>query len=142
VEAIIDPIAREKGLAFRVTPDDPGLTVWTDAGKVRQILLQLLTNAVKFTPGGEIELGATREGDWLVYSVRDTGLGIPREHQTKIFEPFWQVEQTITRTAEGTGMGLTVSERLAKLMGGEIRLQSTPGEGTTFFLRLPFQGKP
>ena len=139
VEAIIEPAARAKGLELRVAPGDPDLVVRTDAGKVRQILLQLLNNAVKFTARGHVELGTAVEDGWLVYSVRDTGMGIPPEHQAKIFDPFWQVEQTITRSAEGTGMGLTVSDRLARLMGGEVRLQSTPGEGSVFMLRLPLK---
>lgn len=73
----------------------------------------------------------------MAYSVRDTGMGIEPEYQAKIFDPFWQVEQSTTRSAEGTGLGLSVSQKLAQLLGGEVRVRSTPGEGSVFTLRLP-----
>lgn len=112
--------------------------VWTDAGKVRQILLNLVGNAVRYTRQGEVTVeldGSVAEQ--VVVHVRDTGPGIASEDQERIFEPFTQVDSSLTRTAEGTGLGLAISRKLARLLGGDITLQSTPGKGSTFTLSLP-----
>ncbi|WP_420125783.1 ATP-binding protein [Longimicrobium sp.] len=137
VEAIVEPLAREKGLRLMVNATDPSPPLRTDPRKLRQILLNLLGNAIKFTDEGEIVFTTRPEGGDVLFCVRDTGIGIPAEHLEQIFEPFWQVEQGSTRIAQGTGLGLSVSRRLAHLMGGTLQAESSPGSGSTFILRLP-----
>lgn len=137
VESIVQPLARDKDLELRTVRPNPEIEIETDAHKVRQILISLLTNAVKFTRRGQIELTANRRDQSMVYSVRDSGIGIHPEHQEKIFEPFFQIEESNTRTQEGTGLGLGVSRALAKLLGGELTVESKIGRGSVFTLRVP-----
>ncbi|MBX6365151.1 MAG: GAF domain-containing protein [Gemmatimonadetes bacterium] len=137
VAEIAAPLAGERHLAFHiVAPEEPTIVV-TDRGKLRRILLDLLSNAVKFTDRGSVALEADVEDAWIVAHVRDTGIGIRPEDQERIFEPFVQVEAALTRERGGTGLGLTVARRLARLLGGEITVQSEPGKGSTFTARLP-----
>ncbi|MDQ3309709.1 MAG: ATP-binding protein, partial [Gemmatimonadota bacterium] len=137
---LIEPLAQGKGLAFRVDVEQAPDEIFTDAGKLRQILVNLLGNAVKFTDRGEVALRVQAEGDQVVFTVRDTGIGIPPEAQGKVFEPFWQAEQGYTRQAGGTGLGLSVTRQLAQLLGGDVSVESTPGQGSTFTVRLPARG--
>jgi len=134
---LVAPLAAEKKLGFAVYPLDPPRTMRTDPGKIRQIVVNLLANAVKFTSRGGITLTTSVEEGELVLSVCDSGVGIPPEHHERIFEPFWQAEQKATRRATGTGLGLTVTRRLARLMGGEVTVESASGQGTIFTVRLP-----
>jgi PAS domain S-box-containing protein len=128
----------------------PNVCFVGDEDRVRQILLNLLSNAVKFTePGGRVSIRCTvvdapdggahlqGPGPWTLMEVVDTGVGIPREEQARVFEPFTQVEGGYTRTKGGTGLGLAISRRMARLMGGDLTLESTPGEGSRFALWLP-----
>jgi signal transduction histidine kinase len=117
--------------------DVPDARLNTDSGKLRQILLNLLSNAVKFTDSGEIRVQGHLNGDTAEFSVADDGIGIADENLQRIFEPFWQVQQSATRRAGGTGLGLSVSRSLARLLGGEIRAESKLGEGSKFTLTLP-----
>jgi signal transduction histidine kinase len=137
---LIEPLAHGKGLAFRVDVEQAPDEIFTDAGKLRQILVNLLGNAVKFTDRGEVALRVQAEGDQVVFTVRDTGIGIPPEAQRKVFDPFWQAEQGYTRQAGGTGLGLSVTRQLAQLLGGNVAVESTPGQGSTFAVRLPARG--
>ncbi len=135
--------AHQKGLELicdvdEAIPDD----VLLDSARMRQVLVNLLGNAIKFTSRGEIVLqvkldSASVPGPLLRFSVRDTGLGIPREKQAGIFEPFTQADGSITRRYGGTGLGLTISSRLVRIMGGCLSVQSDPGEGSTFSFDLP-----
>ena len=129
--------AREKGLRLEADLPPSPTPVATDPDKIRQILRNLLTNAVKFTERGRIDVRVAVEEDAIVMEVRDTGIGISPEHLEKIFEPFWQVEQGSTRGVGGTGLGLGVSRRLARLLGGDITVKSTLGRGSTFTVRIP-----
>ena len=122
----------------------PGLSVSGDKRKLKQVIVNLLSNAVKFTPsGGRVTLKAhplrrgadVRDGD-IEISVEDTGIGIPLEDQDRLFTPFTQVDGSLARRHEGTGLGLALSKRLTELHGGVIEVRSTPGQGSTFSLRL------
>jgi signal transduction histidine kinase len=136
---LVEPLARARGLHIEVHLPPHDVTVETDPMKVRQMIVNLLGNAVKFTDRGRIILAGDQRGDQLVITVEDTGIGIGAEHFERIFEPFWQVEQKATRRAGGTGLGLTVTRRLALLLGGEITVKSNAGEGATFTICLPIR---
>jgi signal transduction histidine kinase len=134
---LIEPVASEKGLEFRILEPPEDVQVETDSTKLRQILLNLLSNAVKFTESGRVELEARLTEDGVAFMVHDTGVGIAPEHQQRVFDSFWQVDQSATRKEGGTGIGLSVSRKLARLLGGDITVSSTLQEGTTFTLILP-----
>nr|MCU0230860.1 response regulator [Acidobacteriota bacterium] len=129
-------------LVFRVAPDVPNRLIG-DEGRFRQVLVNLVGNAIKFTTNGEVAVEvAVRERSenqvLIACVVRDTGIGIPREKLALIFEPFRQVDGSHTRSYGGTGLGLTISRRMAELMGGDLRVQSEPGHGSTFELTMRF----
>ena len=136
--ALVGPQAAARGLVVEAAPCPAGLAVLTDADKLRQILLNLLSNAVKFTdPGGRVGVECAADGDEVRLTVRDTGVGIRADHLGRIFEPFVQVDQRLTRPHEGVGLGLAISRDLARAMGGDLTADSVPGEGSTFILTLP-----
>jgi signal transduction histidine kinase len=118
---------------------DPAIQRWpADERKFKQVLLNLLSNAVKFTPhGGSVELRVRLDGDWLVLSVRDTGIGISQEERANIFKEFHQVRTVGTAKHEGTGLGLSLSRRLVELHHGTLTVESEPGRGSTFTARFP-----
>jgi signal transduction histidine kinase len=109
----------------------------TDVTKLRQILINLLGNAVKFTDAGAVNVSLQLTGSHAVFRIRDTGPGIDTEDLDRIFDPFTQVDQRLTRSKGGTGLGLPVSRRLATLLGGDLVVESAIGNGTTFTLSLP-----
>jgi signal transduction histidine kinase len=113
-----------------------------DAEKLQQIMMNLLSNAAKFTARGSIQLRAGATGDSVAIAVVDTGIGIPVDKLETIFEEFEQVDASSTRAHGGTGLGLAIARRLARLMGGELRAQSTLGAGSTFTLTLPLRYRP
>ena len=126
-----------KGLRLEVDVPSGLPPLWTDRAKLHQILVHLLDNAVKFTSAGTVLLRVRRKDDGVHFAVEDTGPGIRHEDRERIFEPFWQGQRAETRTAGGTGMGLSLADRLARLLDGEIRLEERPGPGSTFVLVLP-----
>jgi signal transduction histidine kinase len=143
VEALIRPQFRAKSLHYEAKIP-PECIVRADGDKVAQILLNLLSNATKFTPGGgRVTLECIQRADGtgdpdIVYvRVADTGVGIPREKLDAVFEPFVQVDTSLTGRAAGAGLGLAISRDLARGMGGDIRVRSTLGRGTAFTLSLP-----
>ncbi|HEX8212149.1 MAG TPA: ATP-binding protein [Longimicrobium sp.] len=136
---MVEPMARGKDLRFPVDTSADPLWVVSDPGKVRQILLNLLSNAVKFTEAGEVRLAVRAEGDEAVLRVADTGIGIAPEQQERIFDAFWQVEQSSIRRAGGTGLGLSVTRHLVDMLGGSVEVASTRGEGSTFTVRIPLE---
>jgi signal transduction histidine kinase len=138
LEATVRPELERKALAFSCDRCDDALSVRADPEKLRQILLNFVGNAIKFTAeGGAIRVGADRRGEFVRISVSDTGIGIPSDQMEHVFEPFFQVEQGPTRRYPGIGLGLAIARDLARAMDGEVRLQSTAGEGSTFSLILP-----
>jgi two-component system chemotaxis sensor kinase CheA len=139
-------IAEQKGLEFTIQeePDLPSL-IHTDALRLQQILRNLLSNAFKFTAQGGVILKVWKHdpgidgpaGEWVAFSVKDTGIGVPEMMQEPIFEAFQQADGSISRQYGGTGLGLSISRALTELLGGHLELSSTAGEGSTFTLYLP-----
>ena len=125
------------------TPD----TIIGDHGRLRQILVNLLTNAVKFTDKGDVSVSVSSkavEGDrhQIFFKVKDTGIGIPQDKMNEIFEPFVQVERTLSRKRDGVGLGLAITKNLVELMGGKIWVESIPGQGTTFSFTIQAETIP
>ena len=137
MEGVIEPQARAREITYKYLPVDSTVVVAADREKLEQVLINLLGNAVKFTPrGGHITLSATEVGGRVRVAVRDNGVGIKPDQLNSIFEPFVQLESAFTRTVEGTGLGLAISRELARGMGGELTAASIPGEGSVFTLEL------
>ena len=139
----IRPLIEKNGNVFEVDcPKNVG-TLHMDKTKLRQALFNLLSNAAKFTEEGTVILRARREeardGDWFRFAVEDTGIGMTEEEQEEVFETFTQADSSLTREHEGTGLGLTITQNLCQMMGGELELESEKGEGSTFTIRLPAQ---
>lgn len=138
VVSLVQPQMRAKDLAFVVDAVDPSLAVRADGDKVVQILLNLLTNAVKFTqPGGRVSVTCDRSEADAIIRISDSGIGIAADKLEAVFEPFFQLERKLTRTVDGTGLGLAISRELARAMAGDVMVDSTPLVGSTFSLRLP-----
>ncbi len=137
-EMLVAPQLRARGLHFELVECDAELKVRADPERLRQILLNLLGNALKFTDaGGHIAAGCVAMDQRVAINVTDTGMGIPRDKHAAIFEPFVQVNATLTRPQEGVGLGLAISRDLARGMGGDLTVESAIGKGSTFTLILP-----
>ena len=142
VEQTFRHVADQKSLGFdiKLAKDVPG-EMFTDASRLNQILKNLLSNAFKFTEKGKVDLSIFRSeeasGAFVGFAVRDTGIGIPQDKQNLIFEAFQQADGTTSRKYGGTGLGLTISREIARLLGGWITVESSPGQGSTFTLYLP-----
>jgi len=137
IEPTIGPLAAAKGIAFGVDPCESGLSVMADPERLRQILINLAGNAVKFTPtGGWIAIRCDADAEWIAMRVQDNGPGIAPDEQDRIFDAFVQVDRRLNRPHDGVGLGLAISRNLALAMGGDLTVQSTPGAGSTFTLRL------
>jgi len=134
--ALIEPLATARQLGFGCTAPQQ-IELRTDPGKLRQIVLNLLSNAVKFTDRGSVQVETLQSDGRVTIRVTDTGLGIPHEQHERIFEPFMQVDEGPSRRTGGTGLGLAVTRHLARLLNGDVTLESTPGEGSTFTAWLP-----
>lgn len=136
VEDVLDLMstaAEEKGLglAYHVEPGCPR-SCQSDPTRLRQVLVNLISNAIKFTEVGDVEVIVSRSGDQLCFAVRDTGIGIPTARLSRLFQPFSQVDASTTRRFGGTGLGLAICKRLVDMMGGAISVESTEGKGSTF----------
>ncbi len=140
--SLVRPMADAKRLPFVITPPATPVRLHTDVLKVRQILVNLMTNAVKFTDEGAVTVSAAATEGEILFTVQDTGIGIDAAHMRNVFEPFWQVQQNASRRVGGTGLGLSVTRRLARLLGGEVSVESAPGKGSTFIVRLPRASRP
>lgn len=137
VVRIMDPVANERKLHFVVQLSDPDAKVEMDSLRVQQILKNLISNACKFTPAGDVTLAVEARDEEVEFRVVDTGIGIAEDQLEAIFEAFRQADGTSSRRFGGTGLGLTISRDLAKRMGGDIRVKSQPGVGSEFALVLP-----
>jgi len=136
-ESLVAPQARAKGLTLETGECPIDLTARADPEKLRQILVNLLSNAVKFTDaGGRVEMSCSTDAEHVRLSVRDTGIGIPPDKLHVIFDPFVQVRSDLARRHEGTGLGLAISRDLARGMGGDLTVESTLREGSTFTVVL------
>ncbi|HEY5112882.1 MAG TPA: response regulator [Coriobacteriia bacterium] len=137
--------AHEKGLeiAVRLGPGAPR-ALRGDDGRLRQVLMNLLNNAIKFTPSGEVVLSAYKTGGTaktatIRFEVRDTGIGVSPEVQPRLFQAFTQADASTTRRHGGSGLGLAISRWIVEMMGGRIGLESSPGKGSTFWCEIPFE---
>jgi len=141
-QGTLEFMARDKGLALSSTVD-PAIPdhLLGDPNRVRQVLLNLINNAVKFTQSGSVRVEVSVEKDldvsMLRFSVTDTGIGLSAEQSKLIFEPFRQADGSVTRKYGGTGLGLAICSRLVELMGGQLGVESRPGEGSSFTFNLP-----
>ena len=143
VMPMIEPQAAERQLTIENRGCLAGTVVRADRSKVRQILANVLSNAVKFTgAGGTISIACVAAAEHVDVVVRDTGIGIPADKLESIFEPFVQLGRTLTTGHEGTGLGLAIGRDLARAMGGDLTVESMPGKGAAFTLRLPAAANP
>jgi signal transduction histidine kinase/PAS domain-containing protein len=137
VQVLLEPLALARQLQFTCQLPGGPVPIHTDVRKLSQVLLNVVGNAIKFTDEGAVGIRLEEDGDDVVFHIEDTGPGIAPEHAEQIFEPFWQVEQGATRSKEGTGLGLAVARRLARMLGGDVVLHGTPGFGSRFVVRIP-----
>jgi signal transduction histidine kinase len=142
VLSAVEPLARKRGHTLVHELKDSPTLVKSDPTKVRQIVLNLLTNAINFTDSGEVRLVSRQTEDHWIVTVRDTGIGIAPEDLNRVFDEFYQVDSSTTRKVGGTGLGLPICLRMANLLGGELTVQSQPGEGSVFTVKLPLESKP
>jgi PAS domain S-box-containing protein len=138
VMPLIGPQAEAKRIALSSEAASPLLLVQADRQKAEQIVLNLMSNSIKFTPeGGRVCVRCTEDGAFVSFAVEDSGIGVPADKLAAIFEPFVQLGRSRTSQHEGTGLGLSISRDLARAMGGDVTVQSTPDVGSTFTLKLP-----
>ncbi len=136
---MIEPLARQKQLNIELDVPQEPIRLTSDIDKLRQILVNLAGNAVKFTDEGGVRLTVCRKDHEVRFAIRDTGIGIAMSDVRRLFRPFTQLDTGLTRRYGGTGLGLYISQRLARLVGGRIEVQSQPGRGSTFTLVLPVE---
>ncbi len=132
---------REKGLKFEYNVEKNLPKIYTDKERLTQVLINLISNAVKYTPKGTITLNVSKEQDELRFVVKDTGLGIAKNNQDRIFERFYQVDSSYTRSAGGVGLGLSLCKEFIELLGGKMWCESAPGKGSEFQFTLPLKFK-
>jgi len=138
LRGLMRPVQTNEAVSLIFEPADDLPPLDTDEGKISQILRNYISNALKFTERGEVRVSAKLEGDGTVtFGVRDTGIGIAPADQARLFQEFGQVPNRLQTRVRGTGLGLSLSKRLAELLGGSVGVQSTPGEGSLFWLRVP-----
>jgi signal transduction histidine kinase len=142
IVATITPLAEKNGNTFSLSYETPHDLIVSDATRIKQIFMNLLGNACKFTTNGTITLRITTtdvdDRLWYSFQVSDNGIGIPQEKMRSIFEAFEQADSSITQNYGGTGLGLAITKRFCQLLGGTISLQSNMGEGSTFTVLLPY----
>jgi signal transduction histidine kinase len=141
VMAEMEPIIARSDLAVTSQVSPERLSIRSDRQKVKQILVNLLSNALKFTREGSVRIHVTKSGakDAVSIAVKDTGIGIAEADQKRVFEVFQQIDTSATRASGGAGLGLAICRRLAEMLDGSISLRSRPGEGSAFTLRIPIR---
>jgi signal transduction histidine kinase len=138
-DALATTRGRSESVGLRVREPDQRIFMVSDRRKISKMLVALLSNAFKFTSTGEIRISVSLAGDRVVYGVEDTGIGIPEEMHRQVFDEFRQVDGSTTRRYGGSGLGLSLARRLAQVLGGDIFVDSVPGEGSTFRVELPLE---
>jgi two-component system phosphate regulon sensor histidine kinase PhoR len=143
VEEAFRPRAAEKGILLEVGAAAPGMTLRGDRKLLDQVLANLVDNALKYTePGGRVGVRAAREDGHVAFTVEDTGCGIPAHDLGRVFERFFRVDRARSRKLGGTGLGLAIVKHIVLLHGGDVRVQSRVGEGSSFAVLLPLEGPP
>jgi CheY-like chemotaxis protein/two-component sensor histidine kinase len=137
VVAVIDPLVSKNSNTLKVTRGQSLGAMRADMTKVRQSLFNLLSNAAKFTESGEIALDVERDGEWMIFRVRDTGIGMTEGQMAKLFQTFSQADLSTSSKYGGTGLGLAITKKFCRMMGGDITAESEQGRGSTFTIRLP-----
>ena len=142
VKTVTAPLASKKNIVMETKIDPELTTIVADKGKVKQILYNLISNATKFTPEkGSVTINGLRVGDMAQIEVKDTGIGISKDDQKKLFQSFVQLDASTSREYSGTGLGLVLVKRFVEQHGGEVKLQSEPGKGSSFIFTIPIEGK-
>ena len=139
LRGMLRPLLLNRSLALVFDETDGLPLMFTDEGKLSQILRNFISNALKFTEAGEVRVSASRNGNLIRFTVADTGIGIAPEDQERIFDEFTQVHHALQRNQKGTGLGLPLTRKLATLLGGRVGVHSTPGVGSTFWAEIPIQ---
>src|SRR5262249_38789038 len=136
---MMDPIAKRKSIHLELQPAPEDTEVYCDPESLHQILTNLLDNAIKYTPdGGRVTVGAAAaENDFVEVFVHDSGMGIPQHELPRLFERFYRVDKARSRALGGTGLGLAIVKHLTRAQGGDVRVESKPDQGSTFFFTLP-----
>ncbi|KAF5421617.1 MAG: Signal transduction histidine kinase/Ligand-binding sensor domain-containing protein [Candidatus Methanomarinus sp.] len=140
IKTLVISIASKKNIMINVITYEKLITIHADGGKFKQILFNLMSNAIKFSPnGGSVTIDAKCINDMVQIAITDTGIGISKEDQKKLFQPFVQVDASTSRQFEGTGLGLALVKRFVGLHGGKVWIESEPGKGSTFTFTIPIQ---
>ncbi|VAW34323.1 hypothetical protein MNBD_CHLOROFLEXI01-4538, partial [hydrothermal vent metagenome] len=139
VVATAAPLAQEKQLFLHLDIDEEIKPIQADRTRLRQIIWNILGNAIKFTEKGSVTISLQAQSNHLLCSVRDTGIGIKEEQTAAVFEHFRQIDGGLDRTAGGTGLGMPITRKLVELHGGEIWIESVYGQGSTFLFTIPYQ---
>ncbi len=137
ITTTMDPLMKKNNNTLTVTSNQDSNEMYADYNKVRQVIVNLLSNAAKFTKDGHIDLLVKQDGDYMLFEVSDTGIGITKDQIQQLFQAFTQADASTTRRYGGTGLGLAISARFCEMMGGTINVESTPEQGSTFTVRLP-----
>ena len=135
------PLMTEKNNCFELKTDKDIDLITTDAMKLRQILVNLLSNAAKFTHNGTINCYIVKQKEWLIITIKDSGIGMTSEQMTHLFKPFVQADASTTRKYGGTGLGLTISKQFCEMLGGTILVNSEFGQGSAFTVKIPLVAK-
>ena len=136
------PLAKKQDVSLDLEVKDPGLCVLSSSSRLQQLFGNLVDNAIKYNkPGGSVTITLQRQRQTAVMRIKDTGIGIPAEHLDRLFERFYRVDTSRSREIGGTGLGLSIVKHLAGLYNGDVSVESTPGEGSTFTVRLPLAGE-